>query len=100
MKESIPIHFCDKCRVPINPCDACTDGYNYAIEKIRGGEERNKTAVALLNELSSIEPYGRSVVSDKAYEILERWTQAQSLPQALTTGSSLTVQGWPGLDDL
>ena len=52
---------------------------NAAVEdRDRASEYNNKTAVALLNELSSIKPYGRSVVSDKAYEILERWTQAQS----------------------
>ena len=67
---------------------------NAAVEdRDRASEYNNKTAVALLNELSSIKPYGRSVVSDKAYEILERWTQAQSLPQAQTTGSTSTVQG-------
>ena len=56
---------------------------NAAVEdRDRASEYNNKTAVALLNELSSIKPYGRSVVSDKAYEILERWTQAKSSPQA------------------
>jgi len=25
-----PKHLCEKCSVPINPCDACRDGYNAA----------------------------------------------------------------------
>jgi hypothetical protein len=55
-------------------------------------QEQNNTAVALLNELSVSERFGRSVVSDKAYEIIKRWAIAQSLPQALTTGLTSTVR--------